>query len=506
MRPRLMSEIVQSRHIQLVPHNPSNFISEDSSIFSVNTNFYAAIFEFSQGSFPKTIWEYGIMSAANPDNFKLLIVNTPINAISTAFNTHSSTVVSSFDGVYYIAVYFQLFDIEARGFTRQVIFTIANQCQEVVQNIYTHYSKEIDEFVKKLQKPSHESFPNDLIKFAKSLKLLQEKEQTNLIINSKMKELTTILNHFGITDISSEGAEEKSFEFFSMINNDLRSVRDLTNFKEVVDDLEHFINNLPPAKFIANIQNLTQYYETNYSMDFGNTSGYTNINAFPEFTTDLIIEESQILEKDSETISKVSIRRLLKSRIFYFVAFTLLSGQTLIIKSRDKKLGSFLAKKLSILCPFFREKDLHICTEIDAISSLKYSIVVCNKVIGEYKNIVSFLDIDVGFYSGDGCPQTSYVWRVLGRCTDLSENAFILNVLLRLKSTSSEFIIKLSSIAEGKESSPDHLINSMKEIGFSVADIPIMKYWIHAYFNKNSLIKPILANNKSSTGLILAPY
>ena len=503
MRPRLMSEIVQTRH-QLIPQISQNLMSEDSSIFSVNSNFYAAIFEFCQGSFPKTIWEYGILSAANPDNFKLLIVNTPINSVSTAFNKMSSTVISSFEGIFYIAIYFQIFDVEARGFTRPIIFTIANQCEEVIQNIYTHYGKEINDFVSRIQNPSFERFPNELMKFAKSLKLLQEKEQNNLIINSKMNELSSILSYFGINDISSEGAEERSFEYFSLINNDLRNAKDLCNFKEIVDDLEEFIGDLPTAKYLSNLQNLANYYETNYSIDFGMSS---ETYGFSDYVTKMLVEEMKMSEKDSETIAKVSIRKLVKTRVFFYIAFSLLSGQTLIIKTKDTQTGVALAKKLTVLCPFFKENELHICDSIEAVSCLKYSIVVCKDIIGEYRDIVSFLDIDTGYYSGDGCPPSSYVWKVLGNCTDISESAFILNVLLRLKHSSAYFVGKLAVVStEGNNASCDRLLSILKEFGFSNADIPILKYWVHAYFNKNTVFKPILANNRSSTGLILAPF
>ena len=308
----------------------------------------------------------------------------------------------------------------------------------------------------------------------------------------------------GITDISSEGAEEKSFEYFSLINNDLRPAKDLCDFNKTVDDLEEFISNLPTSKYISNLQNLTDYYETNYAIDFGMSSEKIG---FSDYVTKLLIDELKMSEKDSETISKISIRRLVKTKVFFYIAFSLLSGQTLIIKTKDKQAGIALAKKLTILCPFFKENGLHICDSIDPISSLKYAIVVCQDIIGNYLDAINLIDIDIGIYSGDGCPPSSYVWKILGTCTDISESAFILNVFLRLKHSSAYFVGKLAVVsAEGNDNSPDSLLSILKEFGFSHSDIPILKYWVYAYFNKDSSFKPILANNKSSLGHILAPF
>ena len=92
-----------------------------------------------------------------------------------------------------------------------------------------------------------------------------------------------------------------------MINNDLRSVRKITNFRDIETKLEDFIDNLPIAKFLTQIQNIAGYYESAYAIDFGNTFGYKENCEFATFSTNLFIYDLKILENDSETISKVDI-------------------------------------------------------------------------------------------------------------------------------------------------------------------------------------------------------
>jgi hypothetical protein len=490
-----------------VPSNTSSYlvstlVSEDSSVITTTGNFYSAIYEFAQGSYPNTIWEHGTMINTNQENFKLLVVNTPVNSLTSSFSTTPVTVVSSFEGISYIAIYFQLFDIEARGFTRTVIFVLAHANLEILSKIRIKYSNELVEFIKRMQEPSVKSFPGDLLSFAKSLKLIQEKtKESNSFIDSKMNELKYILDEFGIHDVTSEGAEERTVESYTIINNNLRSINELSNFNTIVDEIECFVDSLPTTKLLANILSDINFYESDLSIDFGGTSDFINEEGFSFFTFDIMNME---FVADDSDVTKYSLISFLRNNIFYFLAFSLLSGQTLVIRTENKEIGKVLAKRLTVLCPFFRQRDLVVCDEIEPTQALKYSIVVARKINGEFKNIINLLDIDVGYYTGDGCSPTSFVYGILGKCCCISESAFVLDLLCKLKAAATDFIITLSS-SDAILKSPDSLLSSLKETGFTRDDFPLLKYWTHAYFNKDNL-KPILMNNKSKAGLTMAPF
>lgn len=477
---------------------PNSLLTDDSSLLSSNGGIYAAIFEFSQASFPNTIWEYGSYEVSSHNSFKLYVVNTPVNSCSSDFNTEPSIIISSFEGSSYIAAYIQLFDAEARGFARTIIFTIATSSFEVITKIHSMYYDELINIMKLMQKPSLDNFPKELKSFAKALNHVQKLEDfKNVAINSKMDELKTILKLFNIENYEDADFVERPVEYFTIINNKLRTIQTLIHLDEISDKLKKFIDSLPTTPYLTNIVVESDFIESNLTIDFGGSSNFRGFGGFPVFA-------QRTLTID-ETSSQYSLINFSKNNIFFFIGFTLLSGQTLIIRSNDLALGESFAKRLLFLVPFFRPEHFLVCDSISPEKSLKYSIVVTKSLTGDAKHVASVLDLQLDYYAGDGCPPSSIVWKVLGKSTDVSEKAFILHMLIKLKECAANFVMKLSEMADIKSITPDSLLNDLKAYGFSKDDSPILKYWIAAYFNKDKL-KPILRDNKSKSGLTMAPF
>lgn len=474
----------------------STLSSDDTCTLQSTSGIYAAIFEFSQASYPKTIWEYGSLVLNNNDGFKLYVVNTPVNSCSSDFNTEPSIVVSSYEGISYIAVYTQLYDAEARGFTRTIIFTIAMLNFDTITKLHSKYYNKIIEIIKIIQSPSVEKFPLELKQFARSLSRIQEQENNkNQIINSKMEELQRILKLFKIEKYDDVEYIERPLEYFTIINNALRPIEELIHLEDIRPKLEEFVDSLPYNSFLANIDTESSFVESPITIDFGGSSNFRGFGGFPAFAL-----RSMHLQACPYSLVKFS-----KNNVFFFIGFTLLSGQTLIIRSNDISIAKPLAERLIFLVPFFRPEYYKICKTITPEESLKYSIVVTENICGDAKHLASVLDLQSDYYAGDGCPPSSIVWKVLGKSTNVSETAFILHMLMKLKDCAACFVMKLAEVSGVKALTPDSLLNDLRAFGFSKDDAPILKYWIASYFNKDKL-KPILRGNRSKSGLTMAPF
>ncbi|EAX89787.1 hypothetical protein TVAG_366910 [Trichomonas vaginalis G3] len=189
---------------------PLAFPQENSVLFQ-DLGYYAAMYEFAQGSFPKTLWESGTMTTCQPNEFKLFIVNTPIASAFSDFSTNVSTFISSFKGMHFFAIYFQIFDIDARGFTRPLMFVIAHTNSDLISKVYMGEKERILKMIKNMQSPTIKSFPEDLKKYYASIMLAVKKlEPGDITLSQKVNELKRILEIFKISEVNEELAEGKA--------------------------------------------------------------------------------------------------------------------------------------------------------------------------------------------------------------------------------------------------------------------------------------------------------
>lgn len=274
------------------------FSGDDDSLASYFEDgpFLSAFYEFSQGSGTVQIWDYGEIS----QNFMRFIVNTPPPDIdsfsSNNYGEKVSTVVSKFEDLYYIALYSQVLDCQARGFIRSVVFVVANQNNEIIKYVHEAYINELIKIVDQIYQNSYKLFTEEIQGY--SLSLLKTANATkSLQLNSKLTELKSYLTLFGIdidniiqteeeyqnslkqdedfsthekqsddenteklnlsqrfNQLNNPHGEIKDESFFTKIDNNLRPIGTLTDFyNSIVYDIQYLIDNLPKTESSAAI-------------------------------------------------------------------------------------------------------------------------------------------------------------------------------------------------------------------------------------------------------------
>ncbi|KAH0790865.1 hypothetical protein GPJ56_005286 [Histomonas meleagridis] len=459
-------------------------VTEDSSFLSTSetTQFYSAIFEYAQGKPPQILWDVGIPQFKSLDSFKFYIASTPFASQDEVFILKPTIILSSYENFHYIALYTQLFDIEARGFSRSIAYVIVHQSSEMIQNIYyTHLQKMVD-LINSLQRKTIESASHDLSIYALQLEKTNEKYPENEpLFKSKLKELQLYLDCFNVKIDRTLQAEPKDVEFFSIIRNDLRPIFDITNFtgefSKRFEDLHNEVSNL---SFNGHVSSLGNYRESNPKICFG-------ADNFPAFVAQMkSFSDEEKLTSNDEAIFEAVFR----SEVFYHCSFSILSGKTLCIISTKNKLASYICERFSICIPFYKDNYIRIMPgTIESIDCLRYSIVVAEK-INQQKGInLNVLDLDNLIYSGEKCPINSFIRKFDINDRTYSYNIFFKTLFLKLKTKSFAFMMKLAELGEQKNLQKDKIF-SKSESGFTKDDEPILRYWILSYFNKSNL-RPI---------------
>ncbi|KAK8894909.1 hypothetical protein M9Y10_023350 [Tritrichomonas musculus] len=275
-------------------HN-SSFSMDDESliVYFEEKQFFSAFYEFSQGSGPVKIWEYGNSN----DAFMRFIVNTPPpdSAIPslTNYSQRVTNVISKFEEQYYIALYSQVLDCQARGFARSVVLVVANPSPDIIKFVHEAYINKLTDIIDQIYQNSYNLFINEVQGY--SLSLLKTADATNSPqLKSKLTELKLYLPSFGIDidkiikdeeklqqkhnndstasddkiekeNLVESNLTQKKFQldihgeikdelFFTKIDNNLRLIEDITDFNySIVYDLQDLIANLPMTETSAAI-------------------------------------------------------------------------------------------------------------------------------------------------------------------------------------------------------------------------------------------------------------
>ena len=243
--------------------------------------------------------------------------------------------------------------------------------------------------------------------------------------------------------------------------------------------IETFFLSLPNSLLCSSLLSHSDLYETGPSFDF---AGVDRQTGFSQFSFNLFHQNT---EDD-----RFCFRKLIDSKIFYHCAFVLLSGQTLVIKSDNVIGAKQLGSKFSLFVPFFKPYYYLITDSITVTNSLQYSIVVTKNLVGDNKKLVSILDLNDNTYIGEECHTSSFIFTNFGKFSDVSERALMISIYSKLKALSSSSIIAMAEFAVTSTSS-DRVMSALLKEGFSKHDEPIIRYWIHSYFN-NQKSKPIL--------------
>ena len=467
---------------QLPPIQPD----EPNHLLFTNTHFYGALFEFCQGTLPHTIWEDGFASVSNYDYFKLFLVNgqAPYAPLSIE-NPEPTVVVSTFENLSYIAIYSFILDIEAKNFVRPIVLVFANMNPDIISNVNFLYLNKMINFIKEFTKSASNLFPNDLKDYANSLlKCIEQNPKRAQQLQKKMDQVKQLLDLYNVKDIDPKNGYNKPPEYFLLVHNDLRPLQKLTNLAYISAQLDHLLSNLPTTLLCSSIASHADVVESDPRFTFA------GVDKFHGFSTLAFKLFSHNYEDD-----RYSIRSFVKTPpegVFKYCAFTLLSGQPLIIVSENTDVAVSLANKFSVLVPFFRDEYLVVLKEATTSFCLKYAIVVLQNLIrDESCEYVSVLNLDKNFYQGEMCPQNSFVMTKLTKLVTVSERAFLISLYSELKRISTDFVMKLAMEANKTENNPDKLFKALKDVGLEKDDEPIFKYWLNCFFNKTRC-KPIL--------------
>lgn len=457
--------------------------------------FFAAIYEYAQGSPPQTIWEYELNSLDNPDDFMIYVVNTPVAGNSgSVFMDTDVCVQSHFKGVHYLALYSEILDVEARGFIRTIVFVIGNTSSFLVDAVRYHYIEDMRDIMQSLIRPAKERFLGELMIYAASLEKVTQENSSNAALSSKLEQLKHILPHFGINEVDITKAQDYNVEYFSRIQNDLRRIPELAGVTSLCSTLEEFVESLPLTLVTASVASKSDYIENYPGIDFGGFFGHYSMFAV------------QALAHTCNT-DKFKLCDLVAKNAFQYCAYSILSGHTLVIQSKDIGEATALARKFAIIVPFFQEEYIKVMDECTPRDCLRYAIVVTSN-LRETKsnpNMVSWINFDNTTYQGDGCPVRSFVMTELGSGSKHNESAFLLNVYSCVKRVSNKFIAKLAELqAKMTPKLLARVQDQLRDVGFGEDDVPIVRYWLHCYFNQQRC-KPIMLND-SHRRLAMLPH
>lgn len=465
----------------------SIFSEETISIFAQQKYFFSALYEFSQCSPPQVLWEIGDPLPVEKATLMNCVANTPIDVDTDPWTQNLSFIISQVNSLHYISVHMQILDCDARGFVRTLIFVIANQSKDIIISTYYKQKNAIISFCHQLQESASKQFFNDFTLYISSLlKLINT--NSDKILNSKMKELQPLLERYQIDTehLEISNAPDRYIEYFTAINNQLRPLKDLICLDP--SKVESFILSLPNTPILSSLLAGSNYVQPKPSIVF--TDAFENYGDFV----------FKVLSHDYDN-SQFKLIDLVPRKAFFYCAFTVLSGHTLVIKYSNPEKVVSLAERFSIISPFCKKNYIGFFKKAKPIDCIKYAICVVQDLENDQKNLVSLLDLSRMVYSGDGCPPHSFV-STLGKCENISETSFVLNLYSTVNRYASNFITKLAEISEKGPIAKDKLMSALKDVGFNKDDKPIIKYWLHCYFNKQNL-KPILNNNMSRGGLTM---
>ncbi|OHT06914.1 hypothetical protein TRFO_24953 [Tritrichomonas foetus] len=457
--------------------------SQSKEAFVQMQSFYCAIYEFAQGSYPKTIWDNEVRLSVDPNSFRLSVVNTPTNFQPSVLHSPPTIIRSFFESVQYIAMFIQILDFEARGFTRPIVLVFACNDVNAMESLMCLRRREFLDLADKLQKLSKDKFPTELRNYALELKdAIARYGNENPGLISKFEELTKILPQAGITNLEGSRTTEKDPEFFTQINNDLRPIEDLINLNFLKEDLRKFAESLPTSNFQANVM----------AQSFATTAG-------------LGIQPGLVLKMFTNDFSKetILISTMLEKK-FQNLMFSILSGKTVVLITKNSEAGLSLAQRLSILTPF--DKPLTVChiPKCATIAScMKYSIVVTEEIININKNEKKKLPVSLFFcdrleFEGTPCPDGSFVCRIAPMnetIKTLNDNIFLITAYNNIKHTFSKFLIKIAELTARTRQTRERMLSALcrpESFNFSPVDEPIFKYWMYCMASKQKSVRTIL--------------
>ena len=406
-------------------------------------DYYVGLFEFPQGSSPKILWDNKGKSVQNREAFLLYVVNIPTDLRISVYNPKPTIIKSEYMSTNFIAIYVQIADVEARGFSRPTVLVLGHQQSKMINYIYSNLLEKFKYFAYEMQSNAGSIFPEEVSIYAASLHhTISKYPESGRLLESKVGELESMLKKAGVEMAPDSKALDEKPEFFTRINNELRPIITLTHFDEMKEELTEFVSSLPNDIVLCNSEWKAQGWMLNV------------VNAVRE-------------EGSAEFMT------LVKNKKIYDCLFSLQSGHTLYIISSKPGLANAVGARISSLSPF--ESVIPVCN----IGEEKEhpSIVLAASFEQNTNSDVSCLDLDNDKYTGVTCPLDSILYKELTKAENRSAALQVMLFSNDLKRIGSRFIRKVVEMSARAPQTRERMDAQMRVIGFSESDFPLITNW-----------------------------
>jgi hypothetical protein len=338
--------------------------------------------------------------------------------------------------------------------------------------VYSSGRKDFDAIATLLQRYPMELFLTEIQSYTQSLDRLFQTvtEADQRTLQTKRTELAQLVEATGISKQNNDQkCVDRSMDYFTRINNDLRPTRDLINVSEVGEIIRKFTDSLPTNPFHGKLTPALWNCPIVYGKSF--------------LTTVTVGTNSY------ESLPFPICPVMIQNRIFHSCLFCLFSGRTLVLSAANPRAALHFAERLSIVSPFGEPLSVVEMQQPVGLEYFKYDIVVSQNI--ESSN-VAVLNLDERVFAGMQCPSESIILQEFAKAMDETEGRTLLIAANDAKRLFSRFRRKVAEVAARGIQTKERLLQAMKSLRFAICDIPICRYWMARLVNEQPSVKPIL--------------
>ena len=446
------------------------------------------LFEFHQGNQPRTVWKHG-PEINFLDELMWYVVTIPAVQDASISRFRPVSLISMFKNMHFLAIYGIIPDIEARGFSRTVCLCILHDEPVFYQFYVNGVIDQLNNVVKQIRESALPCFSRQLSEYSGRLSatINVSPESANLLRNIEL-ELQVLLKEMEI--IPDMNQQSDCIDFFNKINNDLRPIEQLFDFKYLKSSIENILHNISICMFSGIVCGKAGYRESMPSLSFAGIGNLQDSLPYQKFAS-LLLSNSSLIDNN-----RYSMVNLIKSRIIHHCAYTLMTGRSLVIESDNPSAICSFAKRFSLFIPFFDSTHFLCLNEAVDSSTIPHRYIIVSPCYSrDNQDKVSVLNYDKGFYEGVICPSTSFIYKDFDFKSIKKETSLLLYIYQRIKELSSCIYIDLNKIGEPKFS-----ISSMKLLP---DDDIIINYWIGVALNQlYGKKEPQFVSNTSGIGIV----
>lgn len=413
------------------------------NLVNANSSYYIGLFEFPQGSEPRIIWDLPTTAVMDLHQFLLYVVNFPTDLRLAFYRPRPTVIKSEYMGTHFIAIYVSIPDAEARGFSRSIVLVLGNKHQTIMQYIYANLLDKFMSYAVSLQDAAAEIFPKEISVYAASLnKVLKTEPNSVKLLESKLDELENTLRKVEVEAAPESEAIPRDPYFFVEICNELRPIRQLTKFDDIIPSLTSFVQSLP--------------------------SDITLTNAIWKSSTGISGLLSNAMTGDCKKFNEI-----VKSKVIYNCLFTLFSGHSLYVLSSSSSEYTSVAKKIAALCPYGVQFPV-----VEIANRTKITQIIVGLDYDHQKDpFSSFLFLDSMKFEGYITPPDSILLKDKPAIENHTSPVIVMLLYTQIKKIYNRFVRKAVEMSSRSQQTLARMNTQMLSVGFSPSDSPIIRNW-----------------------------